>query len=55
LKAEGMDIVQITDTASYGTPKAQEDGVNPSVETVWYWHTCRSMVFPSQISSSLSG
>jgi 2-polyprenyl-3-methyl-5-hydroxy-6-metoxy-1,4-benzoquinol methylase len=25
LKAEGMDIVQITDTASYGTPKAQEE------------------------------
>jgi hypothetical protein len=30
-------------------------GVNPSVETVWNWHTCRSMVFPSQTSSSLSG
>jgi hypothetical protein len=24
-------------------------GVNPSVETVWYWHTRRSLVFPSQI------
>jgi len=34
---------------------AQFFGVNPSVETVWYWHTCRSMVFPSQTSSSLSG
>jgi hypothetical protein len=27
LKAEGMDIVQITDTASYGTPKAQEENL----------------------------
>ncbi len=30
-------------------------GVNPSVETVWNWHTCRSMVFPSHSSFSLSG
>jgi len=34
---------------------AQSDGVNPSVETVWNWHTCGSMVFPSHSSSSLSG
>ena len=33
----------------------QSPGVNPSVETVWNWHTCGSMVFPSQTSSSLSG
>jgi hypothetical protein len=33
---------------------AQSPGVNPSVETVWNWHTCSSIVFPSQISSSLS-
>jgi integrase len=30
-------------------------GVNPSVETVWNWHTCSSMIFPSQTSSSPSG
>jgi hypothetical protein len=30
-------------------------GVNPSVETVWNWHTCSLMIFPSQTSSSLSG
>jgi hypothetical protein len=29
--------------------------VNPSVETVWNWHTCGSMVFPSHSFSSLSG
>src|SRR6516162_3914589 len=23
---------------------AQVDGVNPSVETIWNWHTCRSMI-----------
>jgi hypothetical protein len=34
---------------------AQPFGVNPSVETVWNWHTCGSMVFPSHSSSSLSG
>jgi hypothetical protein len=36
------------------TKKTQSTGVNPSVETVWNWHTCSSMVLPSQISSSLS-
>jgi len=34
--------------------QAHDRGVNPSVETVWNWHTCSSMVLPSQISSSLS-
>ena len=34
---------------------AQSVGVNPSVETIWNWHTCRSMIFPSQTSSSPSG
>jgi integrase len=34
---------------------AQFFGVNPSVETVWNWHTCSSMIFPSQTSSSPSG
>ena len=34
---------------------AQLFGVNPSVETVWNWHTCSSMVFPSHSFSSLSG
>ena len=34
---------------------AQSIGVNPSVETVWNWHTCSSMIFPSQTSSSPSG
>jgi integrase len=32
-----------------------EHGVNPSVETVWDWHACSSMVFCSQTSSSSSG
>jgi predicted nucleic acid-binding protein len=35
--------------------RAHIDGVNPSAETVWNWHTCSLMVFPSQTSSSLSG
>ena len=30
-------------------------GVNPFVETVWNWHTCCSMVFPSQAFCSPSG
>jgi hypothetical protein len=34
---------------------AHSGGVNPSVETVWNWHTCGSMVFPSHSFSSLSG
>ena len=34
--------------------EAQGNGVNPSVETVWNWHTYSSVVFPSQLSSSLS-
>jgi hypothetical protein len=38
-----------------GTLLAQGTGVNPSVETVWNWHTCSLMIFPSQTSSSLSG
>jgi hypothetical protein len=38
----------------FGTHLAHRSGVNPSVETVWNWHTCGSIVFPSQISSSLS-
>jgi hypothetical protein len=37
-----------------GTTWAQGHGVNPSAETVWNWHTCSSIVFPSQNSSSLS-
>ncbi len=40
--------------AREGTLPAHPVGVNPSVETVWNWHTCSSIVFPSQISSSLS-
>ena len=35
--------------------RLEDVGVNPSVETVWYWHTRRSMVFPSQIFCSPSG
>ena len=34
---------------------AHRCGVNPSVETVWNWHTCSLMVFPSHSFSSLSG
>jgi len=41
--------------AGWAQNRAQFFGVNPSVETVWNWHTCRLMVFPSQTSSSLSG
>jgi hypothetical protein len=40
---------------SFSAVLAQFDGVNPSVETVWNWHTCSSMIFPSQTSSSPSG
>ena len=39
----------------FGTVLAQQSGVNPSVETVWNWHTCSSMVFSSQSCSFLSG
>ncbi len=38
-----------------GINLAQSNGVNPSVETIWNWHTCRSMIFPSQTCSSPSG
>jgi hypothetical protein len=31
---------------------AQLSGVNPSVETIFDWHTCRSMDFPIQTTSS---
>jgi hypothetical protein len=37
------------------TKKTQLLRVNPSVETVWYWHTRRSIVFPSQTFCSPSG
>src|SRR5260370_21526106 len=43
------------DTFLLARPSAHPCGVNPSVETVWNWHTCGSMVFPSHSSSSLSG
>src|SRR6516164_7686779 len=35
-----------------GTFWAQCLGVNPSVETIVDWHTCRSMDFPIQTTSS---
>jgi len=31
---------------------AQSNGVNPAVETIFDWHTCRSMDFPLQTTSS---
>jgi hypothetical protein len=34
-----------------GTNWAQLDGVTPSVETNGCWHTCRSLIFPSQTIS----
>src|SRR5215469_6176050 len=34
------------------TTWAQFIGVNPSVETIFDWHTCRSMDFPVQTTSS---
>jgi hypothetical protein len=37
-----------------GTNLAQAFGVNSFVETGCNWHTRRSIVFPSQTSSSLS-
>jgi hypothetical protein len=45
----------LTVNEGIGTVVAQDCGVNPSVETVWNWHTCCSMVFPSQTYSSPSG
>jgi len=39
---------------SAAMPWAQGYGVTPSVETNGYWHTCRSMIFPTQTSSSSS-
>jgi hypothetical protein len=39
----------------FGTLLAHLYGVNPSVETFWNWHTCGSMVFPSQTFSSPLG
>jgi len=47
--------VMIAALSLIATSWAQGDGVNPSVETVWCWHTCRSMVFPSQTFCSPSG
>src|SRR5579863_6938246 len=37
-----------------GTRIVQASGVNPSVETICSWHTCRSLIFPSQTTSSPS-
>jgi len=36
----------------HGTDLAQADGVNPSIETICCWHTCRLMVFLSQSTLS---
>jgi len=35
-----------------GTLLAHSIGVNPSVETIWNWHTCRSLDFATQTASS---
>jgi hypothetical protein len=45
--ARGMDLNQ----SSTSPALTRMSGYFPqrSVETVWYWHTCSSMVLPSQI------
>src|SRR5712691_9381658 len=37
-----------------GTLLAHNDGVTPLVETNCNWHTCRSMIFPTQTAASSS-
>ena len=54
MEAKRTAVEAISQPVSVGSG-AQNCGVNPSVETVWNWHTCGSMVFPSHSSSSLSG
>jgi hypothetical protein len=34
---------------------AHSNGVNPFIETVWNWHTCRLVDFPTQMVFSPSG
>jgi hypothetical protein len=34
-----------------GTTWAQVVGVTPAIETNCHWHTCRSLIFPSQTTS----
>jgi hypothetical protein len=36
-----------------GTPAAHNPGVNPSVETICNWHTCRLLNFSAQTAFSL--
>jgi integrase len=48
-------IVKPAFQAGVAQNRAQSPGVNPSVETVWNWHRCGSMIFPSQASSLASG
>jgi hypothetical protein len=48
-------IVKPAFQAGVAQNRAQSPVVNPSVETVWNWHRCGSMVFPSQASSLASG
>jgi hypothetical protein len=40
--------------SGFGTVQGQSGGVTPSVETNGYWHTCRSMIFRTQTTSSPS-
>jgi len=58
MEAKRTAVEAISQPVSVGSAAqnwAQSPGVNPSVETVWNWHTCGSMVFPSHSFSSLSG
>ncbi len=43
---------KVADMQAVGTNWAQSFGVNPSVETICNWHTCRSLDFPTQTASS---
>src|ERR1700681_3941547 len=50
-----LEPVKTNVTGRIGTLRKHDLGVNPSVETIRNWHTCRSMDFPSQTSSPPSG
>jgi hypothetical protein len=51
IEAKRVALDAIAKPASEGVSEAgvaqnwaQSSGVNPSVETIWNWHTCRSMI-----------
>ena len=54
LKRTGQSAINLCASSKMGTIRAHSRGVNPSVETVCDWHTCRSLDFATQITSSCS-